>query len=301
MKILITGGSGLLGQYLNIELAKNNSILTIFNKNIRNCKDYNSIKLDINDRVKLEEVFGSINPRIVIHTAAISNPQIASHIDPKLVYSTNVIATRNIAELCARFNARLIYISTDLVYAGYRGSMLKEDAKLIPVSFYAESKLMGEVKIKEIFDNYLILRISLLYGFGLYNSHNHFHQMFLNLKSGIPVKLFGDQFRTPIELNDAARIIDELAGKEIKSETINVGGKERLSRFQLGELLCKKAGFDYSLLHKITMDEIRDFPKVEDVSLDTSKLQSYGIIQNSVEDSINKFLLFNNYENNTAL
>ncbi len=290
MKILISGGSGLLGQYLNIELSKNNPILTIFHQNIRNCKDYNSINLDINDKIKLEDIFRSFNPRIVVHAAAISNPQIASQIDSKLVYDTNVNATRNIAELCYRFKAKLIYLSTDLVYAGYRGSMLKEDAKLVPVSFYAESKLMGEIKIKEIFDDYLILRIGLLYGYGLNRSYNHFHQVYFNLKNGIPVKLFSDQFRTPIELSDAARIINELIAKEKKSETLNVGGKERLSRFQLCELLCNAAGFDNSLLHKITMDEIPDFPKVEDVSLDTSKLQSLGIKQNSVEESINKFL-----------
>ncbi|MCK7523235.1 MAG: sugar nucleotide-binding protein [Ignavibacteriales bacterium] len=52
------------------------------------------------------------------------------------------------AELCEKFNSKLIYTSTDLVYAGYRGSMLKEDAKLIPVSLYAETKLMGEIKIQ---------------------------------------------------------------------------------------------------------------------------------------------------------
>lgn len=292
MKILITGGSGLLGQYLNIELSRNNAILTIYNNNIRNCKDYNFIKSDITDKIGMEKIFSSFNPDAVIHAAAISNPKFASQIDSKLVYDTNVNAVRSISELCSRFNAKLLYISTDLVYAGYRGSMLKEDAKLIPVSFYAETKLMGEIKVKETIDNYLIIRISLLYGFGLNNSYNHFHQMYLNLKNGIPVKLFTDQFRTPIELSNTAKIIRVLLSKDIKSEIINVGGKERLSRFQLGELLCNAAAFDNRLLQKITMDDMPELPKVEDVSLDTSKLQYYGIEQDTVESSIKKFLLF---------
>lgn len=292
MKILITGGSGLLGQYLNIELSRNNAILTIYNNNIRNCKDYNFIKSDITDKIGMEKIFSSFNPDAVIHAAAISNPKLASQIDSKLVYDTNVNAVRSISELCSRFNAKLLYISTDLVYAGYRGSMLKEDAKLIPVSFYAETKLMGEIKVKETIDNYLIIRISLLYGFGLNNSYNHFHQMYLNLKNGIPVKLFTDQFRTPIELSNTAKIIRVLLSKDIKSEIINVGGKERLSRFQLGELLCNAAAFDNRLLQKITMDDMPELPKVEDVSLDTSKLQSYGIELDTVESSIKKFLLF---------
>ena len=140
-------------------------------------------------------------------------------------------------------SSKLIYISTDLVYAGYRGSFLKEDAKLIPASLYAETKLVGESKVKESTDNYLILRIALLYGFGLNHSQCHFHFMYNELKNNRQVKLFTDQFRTPISLNDASKVISELATMDIKNETINVGGHERVSRYEMGEILCAVAGF----------------------------------------------------------
>jgi len=290
MRILITGGSGLLGQYLNIELSKNHSILTLYHQNIRNCIDYNCTQTDINDKTEVSEIFKSFKPEVVVHTAAITNLSAASQMDPRLVYDTNVNATRNIAELCSIVNARLVYISTDLVYAGYRGSMLTENAKLIPTSLYAETKLMGEVKLKEVFTNYLILRAALFYGFGLNKKYNHFHQMYLNLKDKIPVKLFKDQFRTPIELGNAAAIIIHLIEKGIINETINLGGKERVSRFQLGEILCDIAGFDKTLLQKISMDDMPDLPKVEDVSMDTTKLRSYGIQLDNIEEAIKKII-----------
>jgi dTDP-4-dehydrorhamnose reductase len=103
-----------------------------------------------------------------------TNPILSLDTDPKAVYNVNVNATQEIAELCDKYSAKLIYTSTDLVYAGYRGSMLNEESKLIPVSLYAETKLMGEIKIQETFDNYLNLRIALLYGFGLGKKKNHF-------------------------------------------------------------------------------------------------------------------------------
>ncbi len=174
MKILITGGSGLLGQYLNLELSKDNEILTLYNSNIGNCKDYNSAKVDITNQKKIIDIFSSFEPEVVIHTAAVSNPNIASKLSSKEVYNINVNATKNIAEQCEKINTKLIYSSTDLVYAGYRGSMLVEEGKLIPISIYAETKLMGEVKIQETFDNYIILRSALLYGFGLNHSKCHF-------------------------------------------------------------------------------------------------------------------------------
>ncbi len=290
MKILITGGSGLLGQYLNLELSKNNDILSLYNKNIVNCTDFKSVHTDITDSQQLEKIFGDFLPNIVIHTASISNPKDAGKLNPKIVYDVNVNATKKIAELCEKYKAKLIYTSTDLVYAGYRGSMLKEDSKLIPISIYAETKLMGEVKIQETFDNFLILRMALMFGFGLNHSKNHFSQMYEDLKNNKKVKLFYDQFRTPVSLLEAARIIDSFCKIEIKGEIINTGGKERLSRVELGEMLCNKANLDKSLIEKISMEEFKDLPMVADVSMNTEKLQSYGIKIKSVEESINEIL-----------
>ncbi len=290
MKILITSGGGLLGQYLNIELTGDNDILSLYHQNVGNCKDYKTIKADITNQQQMEELFDDFKPEIVIHNASVSNPQMAAKMNPKTVYDINVNATAYLAKLCNKINAKIIYTSTDLVYAGYRGSMLKEDGKLIPISLYAETKLMGEVKIQNISDNYLILRVALLYGFGLNHSRNHFHEMYENFKASKKVKLFFDQYRTPISLKEISRVINTLCNTEIKSEIINTGGKERLSRVELGEILCNQAGFDKSLIDKISMDEFKDIPMVADVSMNTDKLQSYGIKLKSVEESIKEIL-----------
>lgn len=290
MNIFITGGSGLLGQYLNKELSRQHDILTQFNFNPGNCGEYNCLKMDLTDFPSMKNVFSNFKPDFVIHTAAISNPQLAERIDPKIVYAVNVKATEHLAQLCERHNAKLIYTSTDLVYAGYRGSMLNEDAKLNPVSLYAETKLMGEVKIKETFDKYIILRTALLYGLGLNHSTNHFHQMYQNLKNGKEVKLFTDQYRTPLSVIDAARMINQLIQKDIKSEILNFGGKERVSRYELGEILCEVAGFDKNLLVKITMDDLPGLNKVEDVSMSNDKLKSIGINSKSISESIKELI-----------
>ena len=290
MKILITGGGGLLGQYLNIELSRDNDILSLYHQNIGNCIDFKSIKADITDYSQLKKIFKDFLPDIVIHNAAVSNPQMASKLDPKIVYEINVNATKKIAELCDKYKTKLIYTSTDLVYAGYRGSMLKEDAKLIPISLYAETKLMGEVKIQETTEKYLILRVALLYGFGLNHSKNHFAEMHDKFKNNKKVKLFYDQFRTPVSLKEVARVINNLCRIDIKKEVINTGGKERISRVELGEILCAETGFDKSLIEKISMNEFKEIPMVADVSMNTKKLQSYGIKLKGVGESIKEIL-----------
>src|SRR5574338_45950 len=286
MKILITGGSGLLGQYLNIALSSRHDILSIYDSNSGNCKEYNSIKLDICDNASLIKVFNDFKPDVVVHTAAYSKSILSEGVFPKSVYNINVTATKHIAELCEKFKSKLIYTSTDLVYAGYRGSMLNEDAKLLPASLYAETKLMGEVKIRETFDNFIILRTALLFGFGLNHSKNHFQNIYSDLQNGKTVKLFTDQYRSPISLIEAARIICELVSSDIKTEIINFGGLERVSRYELGERLCEIANFDKNLLTKITMDDATEVAKVEDVSMNTNKLRSFGFIQKTLDEMI---------------
>ena len=289
-KVLITGGSGLLGQYLNLAIKEKFSIFTTFKENPGNCGNFPSSTIDIRNEDKVKILFDKVKPDVVIHSAAITNPVPNESQTAKDYFETNVTATKNIAELCKQRKSKLIYISTDLVYAGYRGSFLKEDAKLIPATLYAETKLMGEQKVKEATDNYLILRTSLLYGLGLNHSRCHFHNMFDDLKNKKPTKLFIDQFRTPISLKDASRIIVELASTKIMGEVINVGGLERVSRFELGEVLCSLAGFDENLIQKISSDEIPDYPKVEDVSLNIEKLQSLGIKPRTIQENISEMI-----------
>ena len=286
MKILITGGSGFLGQHLNLELAKYHDIITLYNQNEGNCKYFKNFRADICDKNELNNIFGSFPPNVVVHTAAVSTQQKADTLSTKIAYETNVLASKNLAELCSKYNSKLIYTSTDLVYAGYRGSLLNEEAKLIPISLYAETKLMGEEKIKDTFDNYIILRTALLFGFGLNGTSRFFHKMYDKLKAGIKVKVFYDQFRSPLSVIEAARIINFLSASDIKGETINFGGKERLSRYHLGLILCRAAGLDETLLEKTSMYDLPDLPHVADVSMNIAKLQSFGIMLKSTEEAL---------------
>lgn len=290
MKILITGGSGLLGQYLNIILSKDNDILTLYKSNIGNCNKFKSAKTDITDFNNLKKIFDTFNPDAVIHTAGFTRPEACNEENKTDVYNTNVTATKVISQLCDKFKAKLIFTSTDLVYDGTGSGMLKETDRVNPVSIYAETKLNAEREIEKTFGNFIILRTSLMIGFGLNHSRNNFHEMYKAFNEGRKSGLFIDQFRTPISLINASEIISELVKYDIKGELLNFAGIERVSRVELGELLCETAGFDKHMIEKIKMSDIPGFPAVADVSLNTDKLRSFGIKQKSLAESVREIL-----------
>jgi dTDP-4-dehydrorhamnose reductase len=291
MKVLITGGSGQLGEFLNIEFSRSeHTFLSLYNSRQGNCADFTSAKIDLKDENSVKEIFINFNPDVVIHTAAISNAAKCDASSKAEVFDINFKATGMLAYLCEEFNSKIIFTSTDLVYDGKQGSMLREDAGLNPLSLYAESKLEAEESIKNLNANFIILRTALLFGTGISNNENYFHKVYDSFSAGNKMKLFSDQFRTPLALHDAARLIKEMTEKNISGETINFGGNKRVSRAELGEILCDTAGFDKNLIQSVKMDEISLKDNVPDVSMDNSKLRSYGIRPEEIEDSVRKII-----------
>ena len=104
-KVLITGGSGLLGQYLNLATSKKFNIFTTYRNNPGNCKEFPSSGVDILNEKELQNLFNDFKPEIVIHTAAITNPVPKENQSAKEYFDTNVTATKSIAQLCEGGNS----------------------------------------------------------------------------------------------------------------------------------------------------------------------------------------------------
>lgn len=279
-----------MGQYLNMAFAAEHEILSLYNSHPGNCQSYDSHRLDLTDWKEVKEIFIRSKPDVVVHTAAISRPETCDVLSKEEVNEVNVKVTENLAGLCADNSSLMIFTSTDLVYDGNEGGMLTELGRISPESRYAESKIFAEERLKMTGCNYIILRTSLLYGFGLNHSTNNFHSTYDKFVKGEKAGLFYDQFRTPLALHDAADMIRAIAEKGMLNETINFGGRERVSRAELGERLCDACGFDKKLVKKISMNEIEGIHKVADVSMNTEKLNSFGIIQKRIGESLNEIL-----------
>jgi len=142
MKILITGGSGLLGQ----EVLKLDSSLIAPSHQELDIADYNSV------RAACEKY----QPDVILHLAAATKPPEHNE-HPEKGILTNIIGTANIARVCIESKIKLVYTSTDYIYVG-PGLHQETEAVSSPYNF-GWSKLGGECAV-QVVPNHLILRLS---------------------------------------------------------------------------------------------------------------------------------------------
>ena len=271
MKVLITGGSGFLGWNLCKSFRFQYETCAFYNKHnlyLDNCSFY---KVDIRNEKEVIEKVKEISPDVIVHTAAIANAQLCE-IDKENAYKVNVEGTRNIKNAAEAVGAKLIYISTDLVYSGDKDFFTELDPPA-PKSYYAKTKLEAEGIVRD-YENHIILRIALLYGWGNVFTNSFTDWLHTELRAKRHIKVFTDQFRTPIYVMDVADAIKELIQKDIKNELFNLGGPEKISRYEFAKRFVETFGYKEELLEPVKMEDVKSYVSgVKDCSLDSSKIQ----------------------------
>ncbi|MFH1369619.1 MAG: dTDP-4-dehydrorhamnose reductase [Elusimicrobiota bacterium] len=206
MKILITGINGMLGTELAGVLEPSHEVTGI---DIESAPSGRKVyKVDLTDSKTTYDAIIKVNPDIVIHTAAVTNVD-QCETEPDFAYKLNAIATRNVAAACQRFDAAMLYISTDYVFSGTGPPKTgyTEFDRPGPISVYGDSKYAGELFVKELLNKHFIVRTSWLFG---HLRANFVTQIADALKSGKPVKTASDMTSSPTYAKDLSHAIEKL-------------------------------------------------------------------------------------------
>lgn len=147
MRILLTGGSGLLGTELQKLAADLPTLLLTPTHG----------ELDICDASAVTDYVARQRPDIIVHAAAVTDNRLIEA-DPSIALDVNISGTVNLAKACLGNRIRLVYLSTDYVYKGDRGNYAESDA-VLPANLYAWTKLAGEAAVRAV-PNHLIIRTS---------------------------------------------------------------------------------------------------------------------------------------------
>lgn len=151
MRVLITGARGMLGTELVSRQPEGHAVTGV-----------DIAEGDLSDTTVAAGLIARHRPEIVIHCAAWTDVDGCTR-DPGRAMYLNTCVTRNVASACGAFGARLVYLSTDYVFAGDLERPYVEDDEPRPLNPYGESKLGGERAAAEL-ENHLIVRTQWLYG-----------------------------------------------------------------------------------------------------------------------------------------
>jgi dTDP-4-dehydrorhamnose reductase len=268
MRVLITGASGQLGAYLLRELAGADGVTAWSGSPRGELLGIPLRPVDLGDPDAVAAAFRADRPDAVVHAGAWA--RVADcHRDPAGARRVNSGGTAVLAELAADVGARLVCVSTDLVFDGEHAPYREEDAPE-PLSVYGQTKLAGEAAVRAA-PGGVVARVSLLYGPSLAGRPSFFDDQAAALRGGRPVTLFRDEWRTPLDLPSAARALLALARSDVTG-LLHLGGPERLSRLEMGRRLAHFLGVGGATIRSAGRSDVpAPEPRPRDVSLDSSR------------------------------
>ena len=228
MKILLLGGNGMLGNDCKEVLSERHEVISPTKK-----------ELDIISWDMVIDNLHKISPDVILNCAGFTDVN-ASETEDFLVRKVNVEGPRNLAQGSARFNCRMIHISSDYVFSGQKGipQPYFEDDPVDPISAYGRSKVESEVAIKENSPNYIIIRTGWLYGIGGGNFITSILANALKRPSKI-LKVIDPQVGSPTWTHRLSLQIREVLDTDIKG-TFHATAEGYCSRLEYTQHILKK-------------------------------------------------------------
>ncbi|MBW4580381.1 MAG: NAD(P)-dependent oxidoreductase [Tildeniella nuda ZEHNDER 1965/U140] len=278
-KLLVTGASGFLGWNLCQVAANDWKVYgTSFAKTIA-IPGTTMLAIDLTDFEALKQLFQDVQPDAVIHLAAQSSPNVCET-QPEASYRLNVTAAVQLAALCADCNLPYAFASSEMVFDGLKAPY-KEDDRVSPINRYGEQKALAEVTVLDRYPKTVVCRMPLMFG-AVPPTASSFIQPFIHaLRTGQELKLFIDEFRTPVSGETAAKGL--LLALQTAHGRLHLGGRERVSRYEFGCLLAAILSLPAERMIACRQEDVPMAAKrPPDLSLDSSKASGLGYAPRSL-------------------
>jgi len=264
MKILITGGKGMLGRTLVGELGADFDVVPT-----------DLPEADITDENAIDKIIAQHKPDAVIHCAAMTAVD-RCETERELAFRLNAYGTANVATSCNRHGVRLIAISTDYVFDGSSERPYDEfDRPTGGNTMYGQSKFAGEELIRVHCPNHVICRISWLYGAG---GPSFVHAM-MKLADGTrpELKVVADQRGNPTSTLSVARALRGILERPKLCGTFHLTCEGEASWAEFAEEIFRIAGRSQKVSPCTTEEFPRPAPRPKNSRLDKMVLRLAGL------------------------
>ena len=287
MRILITGAFGQLGFALNDVLSDK---FDLIRTDLVVPNGLVGIKLNIQDKVYLNEVITATSPDLIINLAAMTNVDGCER-KPEIAKEVNIAGPQHI---CDSFKGKIIQLSTDYVFDGKNGPY-KEDDAVCPISVYGKTKLASERLILDHSADNLVIRGNVLYDDSLYTKASFLNWVIESLRNNQNIKVVNDQYNNPTWTRSMADIIELCINNNVKG-VIHWGDSDYVSRYDFAVMIAEKYSLKSSLIKSITTEELsQDADRPLQSGLITDKIvKMLNIIPPSIDDCLNAIIEKNN-------
>lgn len=230
MKVLVTGVKGQLGFDVMRELEKRG----------HDAAGVDIEEMDITNAARVKGVVKAASPDVVIHCSAYTAVDRAED-EVELCRKVNAGGTKNIAEVCAELDCKMIYISTDYIFSGDGDRPWEPDDEANPLNVYGQTKYEGEQEVKSRLNKYFIVRISWVFGI---NGNNFIKTMLRLGKENGAVKVVDDQIGSPTYTYDLASLLVDMAESEAYGQ-YHATNEGICSWYEFAKEIFKAAGMDH--------------------------------------------------------
>ena len=219
----------------------------------------------------LEQLFKSVQPDAIIHTAAAADIDFCQA-NPGPARQVNVELTRTLATLCRSSGARLVFCSTDTIFDGEHAPYEENDPPG-PVNVYAETKVEAEQIVHTLGARGAVARLALVAGLPLLGAGNSFlARLLASFQAGKCVGVPEHEVRTPVDVITAGQALLELARGQHHG-IFHLAGLTRVNRLELNRTIARRFGFSLDLVFAQAAGTGRA-PRPRDVSMNINKTRT---------------------------
>lgn len=286
-RLLVTGASGFLGWHACLFGRDSWRVFGVVHDHRIEMEGVCVVRADLTRPTQVKRLVQETAPDAVLHLAAASQPNLCQ-LEPEKTRRINVDASLTLAGLASEGSIPYVFTSSDLVFDGRKAPYREEDP-VSPVSAYGEQKAQAEAGILDRHPDAIICRMPLLFGDPRSTSQNILQSMIGTLREGGELRLFTDEYRTPLSVRDAVRGL--FLALEKARGLLHLGGRERISRYDFGRLVAEILGQgDAGLVPCLQKDVPMAAARPPDVSLDSSRAFALGFTPGVLRNELKHLL-----------